>query len=273
MWDKYKKLYPFIKITFLDGIRNKVAIGVIVFSVVSSIANLIIIKLAAQDVGKVAIDFALSSFSLIGLFLILFACGSSIYRDIDRKTISLVLSKAISRKEYIVGRFLGYLTTIFFVSFISFLIGLITLFFIKITHPTHFTAPFLGILLAYLSSFLGFMVLLSVLILFSSLTTSSFTAMLLTAMVYFIGNSIGDLRDFSESQASEVAGVTPFFRILIRIVHFIMPDLSKFDLKIFAANGLEISLTFVLYSLSYAVVYSLIMLLLAMKAFEKREFV
>lgn len=269
----FKRIYPLIKITFLEGIRNKVAIGIIIFSLLSSFSNLIIINLAAQDVGKVAIDFALSSFSLSGIFLILFAFGSSLYRDIDRKIISIVLSKAISRKEYILGKFLGYLITLAFVSAISFFIGLITLYFIKITYMKYFTVAFSGIFLGYLFAFIAFILILSVLLFFSSLTTSSFTAMLLTVMVYFIGNSIGDLRDFAESQSAIEAGFPIIFRTILRIVHFIVPDLAKFDLKIFSANGLPIPSDFIVFSVIYAIIYSTILILLSMKAFERREFI
>lgn len=269
----FKRIYPFIKITFLEGIRNKVAIGVIVFSLVSSLANIIIINLVAQDIGKVAIDFALSSFSITGLLLILFACGSSLYRDIDKKTISIVLSRAISRKEYMLGKFSGYLLTILFVSAIAFVIGISTLFIIKITHIKYFTSPFGGIFWGYLFSFISFVLLLSVLLFFSSFTTSSFTAMLLTVTVYFIGNSIGDLRDFAESKSAIEAGFPPVFRTILRIVHLLVPDLAKFDLKIFSANGLNIPYDFIFFSLLYAFIYCGILILLSMKAFEKREFI
>lgn len=269
----FKRIYPFIKVTFLEGIRNRVAAGVIIFSLVSMISNLIIVNLAAQDVGKVAIDFALSSFSLTGLLLILFACGSSLYRDIDKKTICIVLSKAISRKEYILGKFFGYFLTLFFVSLISFLIGILTLYLIKIAHLKYFTAPFSGIFLGYLFSFIAFVLLLSVLIFFTSLTTSSFTAMLLTVVVYFIGNSIGDLREFAESEIATQAGFSPVFKIILRVVHFVVPDLGKFDLKIFSANGIPVSFDYIFFAISYAIIYCTILILLSMRAFERREFV
>lgn len=267
------RIYPFIKITVLDGIRNKVFAGVIILSIVSGLANIVITNLAAQDVGKVAIDFELSTFSIMGLFVVLFACGGSLYRDIDKKTVALAISRAISRKEYILSRFIGYLITIIFVSVISTVIGLITLYLIKILHPRHFEQTFGTVILAHLFSFIGFSMLLSVLILFSSLTTSSYTAMLLTIMVYFIGNSIGDLRDFAESQSAVAAGFPESFRIVLRIVHFIVPDLGKFDLKVFAANALPLDINFIVFSIAYAIVYCMILLLLSMKAFERREFI
>jgi len=267
------RLYPFIKITVLDGIRNKVIMGIIMLSIISGISNVVITNLAAQDVGKVAIDFEISSFSLMGLFVILFACGGSLYRDIDKKTVALALSRAISRKEYIVCRYLGYLITILFVVVISTIIGLVTLYLIKILHPNHFDQNFSGVMIAHIFAFLSFSMMLSVLIFFSSMTTSSFTALLLTIMVYFIGNSIGDLRDFAESQASIAAGFPESFRFILRVVHFIVPDLSKFDLKVFAANSLPLDGNFITFSVAYAVVYCAILLLLSMKVFERREFI
>lgn len=269
----FKRLYPFIKITVLDGIRNRVVLGVIILSIVSGMANIVITNLAAQDVGKVAIDFELSGFSLTGLFVILFAFGSSLYKDIDKKTVALALSRAISRKEYILGRFLGYLLTLFFVSFISTIIGLAILYLIKTMHPKHFEQSLKGVLIAHIYAFLGFSILLSVLIFFSSLTTSSYTAVLLTIIIYFIGNSIGDLREFAESASAVSAGFPESFRIILRGVHFIVPDLGKFDLKVFSANGLPMDMNFLLFAFAYAIVYCLILLLLAMKFFDKREFI
>lgn len=267
------RLYPFIKITVLDNIRNKIVIGVLIFSLISSLTSFVIINLAAQDVGKVAIDFQLSSFSLVGLFLIFFACGSSLYRDIDRRTISFALSRAISRQEYIVGKFFGYGFLIFFVLGIAFIVGITNLYVIKLLFSRYFTAPWSGILAAYFLSFFAFILLLSVLIFFSVLTTSAYTALTLTIMVYFIGNSIGDLRDFAESDAAIQAGFPDIFRVVLRIIHLIVPDLSKFNLKVFAANGLPIEGSYIFFSLLYAVIYCSILLMLSVKAFKKREFI
>lgn len=267
------RLYPLIKITFLDGIRNKIALGVIVFAIISSLANIVITDLAAQDVGKVAIDMALSSFSITGFFLVLFVCGNSLYRDIDKKTVSIVLSRAISRRAYIVSRLLGYSLLILFVSIISSIIGIVSLYLIKIIHIKNFTTPFGGVFVAYFFSFLSFIVLLTLLIFFSSFSTSSYTAILLTVMIYLIGNSVGELRDFAESKQAIAAGFSLSFRYILRVVHFLLPDFAKFDLKVFAANGLPIDKNFIIFAILYAVIYCTILIVLSIKAFEKREFI
>lgn len=269
----FNRLKVIIEITFLDCFRNKITVGSLIFLLISSFTTFVIANLASQDVGKVAVDFVLSSFSIFGLFLIFFACGNSINRDIDRKTIAILLSKAISRKEYILSRFFGYLLFVAFLSLLAALIGLLTLFVIKLIFAKYFYTNFSIISIAFLYTFLGFAIMLAVLIFFSSLTTSSYTALVLSILVYFVGNSIGDLRDFAESEQAIASGFSPLFRYLLRIVHFIVPDLAKFNLKIFAANGLPLEANFIVYSILYATVYITILILLAMKAFEKREFV
>ena len=94
-------------VTFLEGIRNRSLYGITIIALLLLVSNLIMSGLVPQSVGKLAVDIALSTVSFTGLLIVLFIGINLVAKDLDRKTIYMVLSRPISRQDYIVGKFSG----------------------------------------------------------------------------------------------------------------------------------------------------------------------
>src|SRR3990172_3090754 len=94
-------------ITFKEGIRNRAIYGISIFALLLLGANLLISSMIMQEVGKVAVDMALSTVSFAGLLLVLFVGINLMAKDLDKRTIYMVLARPISRAQYIFGKFLG----------------------------------------------------------------------------------------------------------------------------------------------------------------------
>src|SRR6266704_1559632 len=107
-----KPIFPVAVITFKEGIRNRAVYGIIILSLLMLTVNFLICEIIMREVGKVAVDIALSTVSFSGLLLVLFVGINLMAKDLDRKTIYMVLARPISRTQYIVGKFLGMVTLI-----------------------------------------------------------------------------------------------------------------------------------------------------------------
>lgn len=133
-------------------------------------------------------DFGLTFIELTGLAVVLFLGGGMLAREIEGRTIYLMLSKPIGRGQIFIGKFLGFASVIIFmITFQSLiLIGLLTLKHFGID-PLFFWA-ILGILLKLFS-------LLAVILFFTNFT-SPLIAMFLTIAIYIIGHSGYTMLDY-----------------------------------------------------------------------------
>ena len=102
-----KNIWLMAQITFKEGIRNRILLGIFFFAFALCVGNLIITNMFAYDLGKVAIDVGLSIVSIAGLIIIFFMGINLLAKDLDKRTIYMVLSRPISRRQYIIGKFCG----------------------------------------------------------------------------------------------------------------------------------------------------------------------
>ena len=107
-------LWPIAMITFKEGIRNRAIYGISLFALLLLVANLLVSGMMFQSAGKAAVDIALSAVSFSGLLLVLFVGINLIAKDLDRRTIYMVLARPISRAQYIIGKFFGMVLLIAF---------------------------------------------------------------------------------------------------------------------------------------------------------------
>jgi Cu-processing system permease protein len=95
------------KTTFRELVREKLfivifflAIGLLLFSVTLS-------NLSIWEYQRILSDFSLSSMEITSLGLALFSGAYMIHKEIEKQTCLLLLSKPISRREFILGKFFG----------------------------------------------------------------------------------------------------------------------------------------------------------------------
>jgi len=267
-------VWPVAVVTFREGVRNRAMFGISFFALLLLAASLVITVMVPHDVGKVAVDMALSAVSISGLLLVLFIGINLMAKDLDRRTIYMVLARPISRAEYLAGKFLGLaLLLMMTVSLVgSFGLGAIAL--NKLWYPNYFPETFSWplVILALAFSFVALVLLLALSFLFASFVSNSFLTLVLTVLSYLIGHAIHDVKVLVETPTAVGIEVSRATVALVRGAYFLFPNLSLFDLKQQAANGLAVPLSQIFWTLSYGVVYGAIALLLALLIFGRREF-
>ncbi len=266
-------LWPIALITFKEGIRNRALYGITLLAIMLLIANFLISGLFMQEVGKVAVDIALSAVSFSGLLLVLFVGINLMAKDLDKKTIYMVLSRPISRSQYIVGKFLGMtlliLTTMIFLS----VCAMASIEIIRLAYPVLFPRfSWLMVLLALSFSTLAMILLSALAFLFSSFTSTSFITLVLTVSAYIIGQSLGDVKALVE--APQVVGiqVSTMTVKLVQIAYYLFPNLSFFDIKLQAAHDIPLAPSYIFWSVTYGIVYTILAITAAAVIFRRREF-
>lgn len=267
------QLWSVAAMTFKEGIRNRAMYGISILALLMMVANLLISSMIMQEVGKVAVDMALSAASFAGLLLVLFVGINLLAKDLDRKTIYMVLARPISRSQYIVGKFLGIALLVVVSMALLSLFAAASIYLVKLSTPGYFPRfswPLVALSLAFNTLML---ILLSALsFLFASFTSTSFISLMLTIITYLIGNSINDVKALVD--APQGAGITPSPVIVkvVQVAYYAFPNLSFFDIKTQVAHGIAPSGSYVFWTVGYGLVYTSLAVAIACVIFSRREF-
>ena len=269
-----RNILALARITFLEGIRSRSVFGIALFSFFVLGLNITVAGFFMRDIGKVTVDMNISALNFAGILLLFFVGLNLITKDIEKRTIQIVLSKPISRLEYVLGKYFGIISFTFVSFLVLVLVSTFTIFFLK----KFYSEYFFDYLWAnyYISCFfiyVKFSLLASVIILFSSVATSSFVSLIFSLSVFIVGLTIEDVVFYLKSEiAIQEKVVSAGLERFISFISYICPNFSAFDFGMEASHGLMIEPERMLFVLLYAVVYISILLFLSAYIFSRREF-
>ena len=97
--------------TFREAVRDRVLYGVLGFAVAILAFTLALAELSLDEQRRVVLDVGLASISLFSVVIAVFLGSSLLYKEIERKTLYVILPKPIRRYELLVGKFVGITLT------------------------------------------------------------------------------------------------------------------------------------------------------------------
>ncbi len=245
--------------TFREGIRDRILYLPFFFALVAVVFSRVLAVLTVGDRVKIIKDVGLASISLFGMLIAVLIGTGLVYKEIDKKTITTLLAKPIERWQFLLGKFLGLVLTLFVLTAAMALV-------------------FLGVVLAHTSGVDGRLVL-AVVFIFLELVLITAVAMLFSCFSTPILSSVFTLAFFIIGHFSwglqtliEKARPGPA-RVALRILYAVLPDLENFNYKADAVYGLKILPQYYAVSALYGLTYTVFILALAMLIFKKRDFV
>ena len=269
-----RKVFALALITYKEGIRNRSLFGIGLLALFLLGLNISVAGFFMRDIGKVTVDMNLTAMSLSGLLLIYFVGVNLMAKDIDRKTIHLVLSKPLSRSQYIFGKYFGIV--IFVTVSLSLLIALscLTVLLLSFLYPDYFFGfSWFNFGIACLYSLFKLWLIAAIVVFFSSLTTSSLITLIFSVGSYIAGSTIEEVIFYVKSELSmKEMIISDSLRNILDFISFIIPNLSVFDFTLEAAHGLIITTDRILLVSGYGISYIVILLLAASLIFSRREF-
>lgn len=269
-----RKVANLARVTFLEGVRTRALMGVFIFSVLMLFANISFGNFFMRDIGKVAVDVGLATVSFAGVLLVVFVGIQLLARDLDKKTVFVVISRPVSRSQYILGKYLGLLLLLAASTAALGAVALGSVLVAKLQWPHYFPPNFswASVVLALFSIFIALALLAAVTVFFASFTTSSFLTLALTCVVYLLGRSLENLKTILEVEGAKELKLSPAFEKLVSFIYYLFPNFSALDLSTFAAHGMAVDLGYLAFAVAYALIYITLLLAAATLAFERREF-
>ncbi|QQE63376.1 ABC transporter permease [Leptolyngbya sp. BL0902] len=246
---------------FLEVIRDRILYLMALFALVMLMATLLLPPVSAGTEQKILLDLGLAAMHLLSVIIAVFVGTGLVNKEIEKRTVLVLLAKPVSHGEFIVGKYLGLGAVL------AVLLGGLGLMFTLLLGITGVPFSFVSLALATGFMLLEAMLLTAVAILFG-VFTSSLLATLLTFAVYLMGHLTQDLVAFAQSSEN------PGLQQITNGVYLVLPDLERLNLRNLAVYGLELlpdPLT-LLTHLAYGLVYSALLLALATVVFSRRQF-
>ncbi len=244
--------------TVREAIRNKVLYVLLFFALVLISTGVLLSTLSYVERDRILQDVGIAAIRFFGAAMAIFLGVGLIHKEVDRRTIYTVLSKPLSRSEFLLGKYLGLVATLWLQMAVMGVGFAVTSWLSE--------AP-LDAGHAYAIGLAGMeaALLAAVATMFSSFSTPLLSA-LFSVGIYLVGHLTRDLRELGAASGSEgTATVTS-------LLHRVLPDLESLNLSIQAVHGLPIAPAEVAFAVLYAVGYSAALLVFATILFQRRDF-
>lgn len=246
---------------FREVIRDRVLYLAALFAVGFVLANVLIPQVAAGTETQILLDVGLAAIELLGLVIAVFVGTGLINKEIEKRTVYVLIAKPITHAEFIVGKHLG-LSAVLAVL----VAGMVAIYLLVLTF-NRVPVPVGSILVAAVYQWLELSLMTAVAILFG-VFTSSLLAALLSFAIYLMGHFSRDLVDLGK--LSE----TPAIETVTQILYLILPDLSRLNLKNQAVYGMQLlpPVPELVVNALYAGLYTTVLLAIATVIFSRRQF-
>ena len=255
---KPKVIFSIAKNTYREIIRDRLLYGIFIIAALLTASSFFMATISFEQNGRVLQNLGLAMIHVFTAFICIFVTTNSLNRDVERRALYFLLSKPISRAQYVVGKYFGFLLLL--LTTLLILGGLFTI-------GLFFTDK--GIISASLInfgySFLEISLLIALGVLFGSFT-APLNATLYTTALFFVGHSLTTLKEFVDK-----SGVTAT-KWLMSGIYYLLPNLEKFDVRTATLYHIHIAGSQVFWSLFYWVLYTTALLVLASVVMRKREF-
>ncbi len=243
---------------FTEAVRDRILYTILVFALAMIGSSAVLVTLSVGGEGRIVKDLGLACITLFGLFIAVLIGIRLVSREIERRTILLLLSRPVGRGALLVGKFAGLAFTLL-VNVGAMGCGLLVL--ARVLEGAW--AP--RLLLAVGFALLELLILTAFSLLFAAFSTPTLSTVF-TLLMFIVGRLSGDLMDF----ASRFGGTS--LKVAAGAVYYLLPNLARFNLSGLLANDLPLSATTLSLTALYGLAYLAATLALAVAIFQRRDF-
>jgi ABC-type transport system involved in multi-copper enzyme maturation permease subunit len=243
--------------TMREAVRDKLLYNLVAFALLLIGSTILLSWLTLGDFHRLVLDLGLASINLFGVAIAIFVGVGLVSREVDRKTIYVVLSKRISRRQFLLGKYLGLACTV--AGNVAMMgLGLILVLWVM-------DIPVQGALAGALVAIcVELWILTAVALLCSTFTTTTLSA-ICTLAVYVIGHSLGPLTSLGSK-------LDTIGRTILTAMTYVLPDLERFNLKGLVIEPHPVGSLDFLMMVAYGITYIGFLLALATLVFQRRDF-
>ena len=256
---------------FKESVRDRVLYNLVLFAVLLIASSYLIGQLTAGQDVKIIKDLGLGATAVFGLFIAIFIGIGLVSKEVERRSVYSILSKPISRSQFIVGKYAGLVLTLA----VNVAVMTVAIYAVLGYMTARETAEFKSawdapgvdprMLKATLLIFVELMIVTAVALFFSTFSSPILSAAF-TFGIYVVGQFNADLKNFDK-----IVDAKPAIW-LARAVYHVLPDFSAFDVKTEVVHGLPVSSGYLATTAAYGGMYIAALLIAAVVIFSRRDF-
>jgi ABC-type transport system involved in multi-copper enzyme maturation permease subunit len=243
--------------TFKEILRSKILVNVFVIGIGMMLMTYVATEFTYGVPERVALDFGLGMLSLSSLAISLFLGVNLLSKEIDSRTIYMVISRPVPRFAFIIGKLLGLMGV---QAMNVLLLGLMTLGVVKLLGGSFDSLIIWAILFTFLES-----LLLLLIVVFTSLFVNNVLSVVLSSVLLILGHAIKETQNINFVQNNELLKLT------LKAYHFILPGFYKLNLKDYVLYNSTLPLGYLLSSFIYGLAYSVFLLILIILIFNRKN--
>ncbi len=250
-----RTIFVIAKNTFREAIRDRILYGILGFAALYLCLDLFFAKLALGDLVMIR-SFGLAGIYVFGLVVTVFLGSTIINKELERRTLYFVLSKPVSRRDIVIGKWAGLYAAI-------------------AATILAMTAIYLALILSQGGGFdaLGLyavalelleLALLTSLFVFLSTIATPLTATICGILLIFGGHAASTMLQ----NTTWIGGM--LYRMVLAF-YYLFPNLEKFDGRAYAVHSISLPPPAFIAAFFYALLYIVLLLALATFFLKRKE--
>jgi Cu-processing system permease protein len=260
VWQALKVL-AIARNTFREAVRDRVLYNLVAFVLLLIVAALIFSQASLGEEAKIITDAGLSAVRLFGLAIAIFIGVGLVSKEIEKRTVAVLLSKPIHRYQFILGKYGGLCLTLL----VNTAVMTAALTLALVYAQGGFAPQQLHLWAAAYLVWLELLVMTAWALLFSAFSTPALSA-LFTVLLFILGNWAGDLRLLAVTSPAWLT------RVVARMLYTVAPNLPNFNFIAPVAHGQSVPLRLAVGATAYALLYIAALLAATVLVFQRRNF-
>ncbi|MCM2265245.1 MAG: ABC transporter permease [Desulfuromonadales bacterium] len=244
----------------LHAILGAVVVGLLLVPAISSFSM--------RQVQELAISLALSGISFFLLVMAILLGSSSIWRDVEQRHTTSVLTLPLSRTTYVLAKFAAI--AIFLLG-TGILLGICSIPLISVaaaSYPSDQPILWGNLVVALCGDIAKSMLIAAMALLLSSISTSFYLPFFGSVVLYLCGSASQEVYEYVTGEF--VRAMHPLVIVIIKSVYCLLPNLAAFNYKVQAVYALPIPFEQIAWSVGYGTLYVAMILVLAVLTFNRR---
>lgn len=244
------------KNTFRETIRDRILYGILAFAFLFLASTILLGSISLGEDVKIVKDLGLAGIYIFSIIISVFLGTSLVYKELEKRTIYVLISKPVSITHFVIGKFLGLWLALILN------IGLMSIAYLAIVLLKGGGIDWLSLISIFLLVF-EIAIFIALSILFSSFT-SPLAGALYSIIFIYIGHSLEMLKKYTEKSG----GLAQYAS---NAAYYILPNLEKFNIRNSVVHGIAPSLNQTIYPILYAAIFVIIFLWLATLCLKRQE--
>jgi ABC-type transport system involved in multi-copper enzyme maturation permease subunit len=256
---------------FRESVRDKVLYNLVAFAVLLMAASYLIGQLTAGQDIKIIKDLGLAAIATFGLMIAVFIGIGLVWKEVERRSIYSLLSKPLSRGEFILGKYCGLGLTLLINILVMVVAWYAVLAYMATTVSPEVRAGWpapatdLGMLRAVGLIVIELMLVTAIALFFSTFS-SPFLSAGFTLGLWVVGHFNADLKNFESVVDSRAAAW------LAHALYYVLPNFSAFDIKQQVVYAQAVPAGYLASTALYGAVYIAFLLTASVAVFSRRDF-